>query len=193
MKTLIQAVITLFVLTFITTSLQAQSTFVLADSSTMSITGTSTLHDWESRVTEFSANIKANIASETPSFQEFSLTVPVKSIKSEKSKMEKKTYEALKEKDHPNITFDLLNVTSVEDDTVTAAGNLTIAGTTKPITIKAAYTTPNETKQNLQLKGAYSLKMTNYNVEPPSVMFGTIKSGDEITIQYNFYLTSNNL
>ena len=191
MKNVIQAGITLFVLTFITTSLQAQPTFVLSDSSTMSITGTSTLHDWESRVTEFSVDIKANIDSETPSFREFILTVPVESIKSEKSKMEKQTYEALKEKDHPIITFDLLNVTSVEDDTVTAAGNLTIAGTTKPITIKAAYTP--QTNKTLQLQGAYSLKMTNYNVEPPSIMFGTIKSGDEVTIHYNFYITSNNL
>lgn len=191
MKNLTKAVTTLIILAFTTISLQAQSTYVLADSSTMSITGTSTLHDWESQVAEFSANIKATLDSGEPSFQEFSLTVPVESIKSEKSKMEKKTYEALKEKDHPNITFDLLSITSVDQDSVTAAGNLTIAGTTNPITIKAAY--DEISQQTMQLKGAYSLKMTEYDVEPPSVMFGTIKSGDEVTIHYNFYLASTNL
>jgi len=193
MNYLIKIFTTVIILSFTTLSLQAQSTYVLADSSTMSITGTSTLHDWESPVAEFSANIKATLDSGKPSFQEFSLTVPVESIKSEKSKMEKKTHEALKETDHPNITFNLLNITSVDQDSVTAAGNLTIAGTTKPITIKAAYTNPHAAKQIVQLKGAYSLKMTEYNVEPPSVMFGTIKSGDEVTIHYNFYLTTNNL
>jgi len=191
MNYLIKIFTTVIILSFTTLSLQAQSTYVLADSSTMSITGTSTLHDWKSQVTEFSANIKAALNSGEPSFQEFKLAVPVESIKSEKSKMEKKTHEALKEKDHPNITFDLLSITSVDQDSVTAAGNLNIAGTTNPITIKAAY---NEIgQQTMQLKGAYSLKMTEYNVEPPSVMFGTIKSGDEVTIHYNFYLTSNNL
>ena len=56
----------------------------------MSITGTSTLHDWESHVTEIDVEVQATLNAEYPDFQTFSLTVPVKSIKSEKSKMEKK-------------------------------------------------------------------------------------------------------
>jgi len=105
--------------------------------------------------------------------------------------MEKKTYEALKEKDYPNISFDLLNIEFVEKDTVTAVGNLTIAGETKAITIKSGYSPIGSNA--MHLKGSYDMKMTSYNVDPPSVMFGTIKAGDEITVHYNFYLKSENL
>jgi len=191
MKTNIST-LTLSILFFVgSLSLYGQQAYVLADSSSMSITGTSTMHDWESTVNEIEVEIEAQLESDKPDFQKFNLTVPVKSIESHKSKMDKKTYEALKEKEHPHIIFHLTSVESVESDTVTAHGDLTIAGETKPVTLKAAYSTVGP--GGLHLKGAYSLNMTNYKVDPPSVMFGTIKAGEQVTIHYNLYLKSVNL
>jgi len=58
MKYLLTNILTAVIL-FTGADLQAQSSYVLADSSTMSITGTSTLHDWESQVTEINTDIQA--------------------------------------------------------------------------------------------------------------------------------------
>jgi hypothetical protein len=40
----------------------------------------------------------------------------------------------------------------------------------------------------LVCKGSKRIKMTDYKVEPPSFMFGTIKTGDEITISFDVTL-----
>jgi hypothetical protein len=32
------------------------------------------------------------------------------------------------------------------------------------------------------------IKMSEYNVEPPSFMFGAMKTGDEITVKFNVTL-----
>ena len=33
--------------------------------------------------------------------------------------------------------------------------------------------------------GTYNLTMTDYGVEPPSFMFGAMKTGDALTFEYN--------
>jgi len=35
--------------------------------------------------------------------------------------------------------------------------------------------------------------MTDFKVEPPSFMFGTIKTGDEITVSFEAVLSTNKL
>jgi polyisoprenoid-binding protein YceI len=60
-------------------------------------------------------------------------------------------------------------------------GNLTISGVTKQVqlTFKA---TVDGTK--VTLTGETELKMTTYNVEPPTALLGTVKTGDALTIKY---------
>ena len=40
--------------------------------------------------------------------------------------------------------------------------------------------------------GSYIMKMTDFGVDPPTAVFGTIKTGDEITIDYNLQLKKSN-
>jgi hypothetical protein len=37
-------------------------------------------------------------------------------------------------------------------------------------------------------KGSKKIKMTDFNVEPPSFMFGSVKTGDEITVTFDVTL-----
>ena len=39
------------------------------------------------------------------------------------------------------------------------------------------------------LTGATKLKMTDYKIDPPKALMGTITTGDEITIKFNTVLT----
>ena len=41
------------------------------------------------------------------------------------------------------------------------------------------------TQGKVQFTGSYTLKMTDFSVKPPTAMFGTIKTGDEITVKFN--------
>jgi polyisoprenoid-binding protein YceI len=153
----------------------------------MSVAGTSTLHDWESEVTKVDA--KASLTTEGQSLKNINslnLTIPARSISSTKGRvMDNKTYEALKADKHPNITF-ALSSARLSGTNVTASGRLTIAGVTKNVNLTAAGRT--DSAGNITFKGSYTLQMTDYGMEPPTALMGSIKTGDQVTVKYELTL-----
>ena len=97
----------------------------------------------------------------------------------------KLAYNSLKTDKHKQITFQLTSA-KVNAKTIICSGNLTVAGFTKPIEVEVAY---EERNGVLYCKGAQKIKMTDYNVEPPTFMFGSIKTGNEITVSFDVSLT----
>lgn len=178
-------------------AVQAQtSDYVLSEESSMVIEGTSTIHDWKADVEEMdlSASMNASLLNQkNPQnpFSSLTLEVPVKSIESGKGGMNKKIYGALKEKDHPYITFNLVSAELVdgiaEDGSfkLNVKGDLTIAGASRSITLPVEGQKGNEV---YSFQGSYKLNMRDFNVDPPSAVFGTIKSGEEVTITFDFKL-----
>lgn len=176
----------------------AQSTYTLDESSSMTVSGTSTLHDWEADVEEINLSVSLNpemITQENPAspVSSLQLNVPVKSLESGKGKMNRKMKEALKEEDHPSIIFDIVSTQLADSSgaegsfTLQVTGNLTLAGFEKEVSFPV--TGMKEGEQGYRFEGSYSLNMTEYNMDPPSVMFGTIKCGEEVTISFNLLLT----
>lgn len=150
--------------------------------SSMYIDGTSTLHDWTSTVEQMSGTLNAEVEGSTlKKLRSINVSIPVKSIKSGKSGMDKNTYNALDESNHPTITFKLKTY-SIGETELTLSGELTIAGTTKMVKIKTPY---EMTGNRIEIEGDHSMKMTDFNIEPPTAVMGTIKTGDEIVIRYN--------
>jgi polyisoprenoid-binding protein YceI len=146
------------------------------------IDGTSTLHDWTSTVEEMSGtmNVEESDGSLTK-IRSINISIPVKSIKSGKSGMDKNTYNALDESNHPQIVYKLKTY-SIGDNELTLNGEMTIAGTTKMVKIR----TPYEIKDNvIEIEGKHSMKMTDFNVDPPTAVMGTIKTGDEVVVRFN--------
>ena len=65
-------------------------------------------------------------------------------------------------------------------------GYLTISGTKKPVNI----TFDLKLKENsVILSGNTLIKMSNFNIDAPTAMFGTITTGDQLTIKYNTVFT----
>lgn len=158
----------------------------------MSIVGTSTLHDWESKVTTVSARGQLDMGTTIlEAIPELVVSLKVRDIISPKgSIMDKKTYEALKSDKHPNITFKLARVKSIQPAakgfTVVAEGQLTIAGVTKTTDITA--TGVLQSDGSVVFEGSKPLKMTTYGVAPPTAVMGTIKTGDDITVRFKVTL-----
>lgn len=149
--------------------------------SSMKISGTSTLHDWDIIVESFSGKAKMNGEKmEIASFE-----AVVKSLKSGTSSMDDNTYKALKEKDHPKITFKSTGI-SAANGKMTIKGNLTIAGVTKPVTLSATH--EKWAEQSMTVKGSYTFKMSEFGIDPPRAMLGTIRTGDEVTITFKLVL-----
>ncbi|MES2647921.1 MAG: YceI family protein [Bacteroidota bacterium] len=156
----------------------------------ISLTGTSTLHDWEMKAgqgkSESAFTIDAN--NKIIAISKLSFTLPAKSLKSEHTMMDKNTYKALDTDKNPNISFVLtsgtVTPTSNNNYQLHCVGKLTIAGTTKTTDLTATGTY-NPADKTFTITGVKAMKMTDYNVKPPTVMMGTIKTGNDISIAYN--------
>jgi polyisoprenoid-binding protein YceI len=68
-------------------------------------------------------------------------------------------------------------------------GKLTINGVTKttPMVATLKY---NPTDKSFTCTGTKSFKMSEYGVKPPTAVFGTIKTGDAISINYAIRIKS---
>ncbi|MEO9965543.1 MAG: YceI family protein [Reichenbachiella sp.] len=150
--------------------------------SSMKISGTSSLHDWTSDVEEYEAQA---ILADTR-IADIQFIAKVKSIKSGKSGMDNNTYKALNESEYPDISFTSAELT-IEGDKLVGYGQLTIAGKTRRIPLNL--TLDNNSK--ISVKGEVQVKMTDYGISPPTAVFGTIKTGDDITILFDFTLNKS--
>jgi polyisoprenoid-binding protein YceI len=169
----------------------AQDSFLLK-SSTASVQGTSSLHDWESQITQVECTGSFQSKNNTlQSMKNVRVTIIVSGIKSKEGKvMDNKTYDAFRSKNHPLITYSFANArirTDRQDSVnITTYGNLTMAGTSQPIELNAkGKMLPNG---ELQFSFTRKLKMTDFNMTPPTAMLGTIKVGDEITLNFDMIL-----
>ena len=64
---------------------------------------------------------------------------------------------------------------------VKATGNLMIAGSKKDIQLQFSLKADSN---KLLLSGLHEINMTNFGIEAPTAMFGTIKTGDKVTIKF---------
>jgi len=152
----------------------------------ITIAGTSTMHDWTmtSKEASYSAGFEIGADGTPTKLNTVTLTVPAESLKSGKGAMDNNAYKALKTDKNKQITFQLIS-SKITGKTITCTGDLTIAGTTKPVDVEVTWEIKNG---NMVCKGSKKIKMTDYKVEPPSFMFGTVNTGDEITVTFDVTL-----
>lgn len=159
-----------------------QPIHILYAQSSLTIQGTSTLHDWESTVEEYS--VSGNITEAGPS--QIEVVIAVGSIKSGRSSvMDSKTYDALRLEDHPQIRFQTDQL-PMAGNQMRGSGQLTIAGVTRQVTVTGTLT--QQSDGTWLAKGKVPLRMTDFGVDPPTAMLGTLKTGDDITINYHLVI-----
>ena len=104
--------------------------------------------------------------------------------------MDHKTYEAFTSDKNPFITYSFASakivVDALKNVTIEALGDLTMAGVTIPTRITAKG--KKLANGDLQLTVIKKLKMTEFNMKPPTAVLGTIKVGDEVTVNFNMVL-----
>lgn len=156
----------------------------------VTLNGTSNLHDWEMKAVKGQSEIRfvMDASNKVTSLTKLSFTLPAKNLKSKHSAMDKNTYKALNTDKNPDISFVLTSstVTTISSNKYqfNCIGKLTIAGVTKETTLKAI-AIYNPADKTLNVTGTQKMNMTDYGVKPPTAMFGTIKTGNAITIAYD--------
>lgn len=152
------------------------------------VKGTSSLHDWEMNVTEFSAWANADIkAGELFAVTQGSAVFKAAKILSDNSLMDKKAAEALKAKLFPDITFKVIAASPLQVSGQKASGvlkgELTLAGVKKAVDVPVNVVMLGDAKWTLS--ATIKIKMSDYKMEPPTAMMGTIKTGDAVELVFN--------
>lgn len=156
------------------------------------IKGSSSLHDWESAITQMEGKGSFETKDDAlVAIKDVVIKIAVKGIKStEGKKMDNKTYETFKADNNPYITYTFSNAivkTNASNMvTIEAPGKLTMAGNTLSTPLSA--TGKKLPNGDLQLSFSKKLKMTDFKMEPPVMLLGTIKVGDGITVDFDFVL-----
>ena len=158
----------------------------------VAIAGTSTFHDWDMISENANCDITFNFdGANITGLSSLLFTVKAESLKSDHKGLDKNAYKALNSQKFPEISFtsSYANVRPNGGNSyvVSAKGKMTISGTTKDVWL-AATCTVNPQDLSVQSTGSLKIKMSEYNVEPPSFMMGAMKTGDEITVKYNVNL-----
>ena len=154
--------------------------YALTNESTLEIEGTSTIHDW----TVVANTMEGSLKTDGSWLHTLNFTVEVGSIKSTRGAvMDKKTHNALKIETDPVVTFVMDKVS----DAGIVEGVLSIAGKEKTIEIP---TTISNNDTTVKISGEYSITLQDWDIEPPSAMFGQIVVGDDVTVKFDLVFSN---
>ncbi|WP_223034107.1 YceI family protein [Hanstruepera marina] len=182
---------TILIVIFTSQNVLAQQFNLNNGKSSMSIFGTSSLHDWEETVEEQSGTIKLNTEGQI-SITALNISIVAESIKSGKSAMDKNTYKALDTKNHKYITFKMYESKKIIDlgnseYQVIVSGKLSVSGVTKTVDLSFKMKV---TADTVTLEGEKTFNMKDYGIEPPKALLGTITTGEDVTIKFKSILTN---
>lgn len=170
--------------------LLAQNYQATAANSTLKVQGTSNVHDWDMSAEQFTVKAMIEKNGETIEIKTLSLEALAEGLKSGKGGMDKNTYKALKTDKSKNIRFNAtktvsINSASANSYKVEMEGVMEIAGKKQTTNISFDLVSSNN---GYTLTGAKLINMPEYDVTPPTALMGTIKTGADVTIEYNINL-----
>lgn len=158
----------------------------LSKESRLWIDGTSTVKSFSCTATKVDVAVLAEPGSPSNDLvQSASLVVPVAALDCRNGTMNGHMQKALKANAHPTISWRMTSY-RVDGTNVVMTGRLTIAGKENPIELRATGTA--DAAGTIRMKGSTKFNMTEYGVKPPTLMLGTMKVGDPVTVSYDLVL-----
>ena len=167
----------------------SQTKYSIKDNMNLTINGTSSMHDWDMVSDKGSGDATFLFGSDgkISGCSSLFFTTQVKNLKSKHSGLDKNAYKALKADKNPNISFvaSHINISAGQANTYTlkCTGKLTVAGVAKETDLLA--TLKMNPDKSIVVTGTKTINMVEWSVEPPSFMFGAMKTGKDITLKYD--------
>jgi polyisoprenoid-binding protein YceI len=167
----------------------------LSPESRLAFDGGSTVRNWSCSAESIDAAIEAEgggavaaVLQARKAVETVVLTVPVDRIDCGNGTMNGHMRKALDADAHRTIVFRLTGYDLAAGPSVagTLRGTLTLKGVTRPIVLRAEFTTA--PAGALRVKGSYPLTMTEWQVTPPTLMLGTLKVDPVVTVRFDLQL-----
>lgn len=167
-------------LTFVYCGLYAQDHQIVNENSTLTISGGSTLHDW----TVTANQMDGTLTMVGDSIMDINLEFASQEIKSERGPdMDAKIVKALKGEEYEKIAFTAQVAVKGDNSTYHTTGTLNIAGEERDIEVSSMM-------EGDRLKGSVDISFSQFNIEPPSALFGTIKCKDPLVVNWDVQIKS---
>ncbi len=183
---LMKSIFVLFFSALLVFGLEANAQTLKVNPKTFSMTifGTTNVHNFDSKVTQVSGEV---VMKGNKQVQSISIEIPVRGIKSKEKLMDTKTYETFNDSKYPTISFKTTEVSGLQitgsDVSVSVTGNLSMAGVTQKISFKS--TGKILKPGSYQFTGSIPIKMTDFKMKPPTAMLGMMKVGDAVTLKFD--------
>lgn len=143
----------------------------------------------ESSVDAVSPDVATALAAGTRAVRTAEVRVPAAKLDCKNGTMNGHMLKAIRATEHPMILFRLASYELAPKEggsAVTMTGTLSLGGAEKSVTVKAdAVKGPDGA---LRVTGSFPLRLTEYGLKPPSLMMGTMKVGDQVTVKYDLVL-----
>ena len=163
----------------------AQVAYTISEESTVVVNGASNKSDWSVKAEAIEGTVE--LAEGVPTAAQF--VIPVAKLKSGRSLiMDRLMRGAFEADENPNIMFNMTSAAASEGDAFDVEGELNMAGVTKPVTIRLIRT--QDEAGLYTFTGESELNMRDYEMDPPSAMFGALLTKPEVVIQFAIKLTS---
>lgn len=170
----------------------AQSAPLTLNSATVSIAGTSNIHEFTAvakdvRMTRLAiaSGVPAAAVLDNPAAVEaFEIVIRSASLTSPKDGLDKNMHKALKVTEFPEIVFRLTRLEG-KGAALKAIGMLKIAGVEKEVTFDLKATV---TAATLTISGQVPLLMPDYGIAPPKAMMGMLKTDPKIIVKFETVL-----
>lgn len=182
MKTILKKALTVVVFFAVSISANAQKSYNLDTKPSFSVSGTSTLHDWTMKSATGTGTANMTVAnSKLEKITSLTINIPVETVKSEKTSMDKVAYKTLKTDKFKTIKYILKSAMKANETTWNLVGTYTIAGVAKEVKTTAKTTVTNGV---ITLEGSNKITFTQFGMKSPTAMLGTIKTGEDLTIKF---------
>ena len=175
----------------------ANETLVLQPQSRLWIDGTSSIRSFSCKASEVNASVEATgsnaiaqLLTGEKGVKTVRVDVPAEQLDCGNGTMNEHMRKAIKLSEFKSIEFRLTEYTvahNADGISGTLDGTLLLGGVTKPVSLQA-----NGKPEGgmLHVTGSYDLDMTEYGLKPPTLMFGRIKVGKTVKVNYDLLLKS---
>jgi len=171
-------------------------TLTLQPQSKLWVDGTSTVRSFkceagslDARVVTVAPGAVRSVVDGAKAVNSAELDVPAKALDCRNGTMNEHMLKALKAEQFPTIAFKVSSYDVAKADTSlkgTATGELTLGGVTKTVTVAAQIR--EDADGTLRIVGTHELRMKEYGLKPPTLMMGTMKVNERVTVGFDLRL-----
>jgi polyisoprenoid-binding protein YceI len=173
----------------------ADAPLTLAPQSRLWVEGTSTVRGFQCKAPALEADVSAApnaiaaVLAGDKAVKSVEVRVPAAKLDCGNGTMNEHMLKALKAKEHGTIAFRVTSydvATGADGVTGTLTGTLSLGGVEKTITVAA---TGRDAGGALRVAGTYQLRMSDYGLKAPTLMFGTLKVNENVKVGFDLVLT----